>query len=200
VTIHIHHDAIIEATRRWISSVVIGLNLCPFAGRVFQAGLIRYVVSDASDSEGLRTDLAAELAFLATPPNFSTRLPAAAIETTVLIHPHTLERFDDYCYFLDVVANSLIRSQGLRGVIQIASFHPQFQFAGADPAAVENYTNRSPFPMLHLLREQSISAAAEANRDELIEIPKRNIAKLRLLGLENILAMQRSNDGSPHAL
>jgi len=162
--------------------------------------LIRYVVSDAADSETLRTDLRSELALLATSATIATAsAPARTIETTMLIHPHTLNRFDDYCYFLDV-ANSLLRSQRLCGVIQIASFHPQFQFAGAGPAAAENYTNRSPYPMLHLLCEQSISAAAAANPDELIEIPKRNIAKLRSMGLENILAMQRSDGGSAHAL
>jgi hypothetical protein len=197
VKIQNNHDEIIEATRRWICSMVIGLNLCPFARRVFQGNLIRYVVSDASDSEDLRTDLANELAMLATSP--SAESSADAIETTVLIHPNTLARFDDYCYFLDV-AKSLIRAQRLRGIIQIASFHPQFQFAGVDPGAVENYSNRSPFPMLHLLREQSITAAANANPDELIEIPKRNIATLRLMGLEKILEMQRSCARSPHAV
>ena len=110
-----------------------------------------------------------------------------------------LERFDDYCYFLEV-AKTLIRARGLRGIIQVASFHPQFQFDGVASDAVENYTNRSPYPMLHLLREQSITAAAEANPDELIEIPKRNVAKLRLMGLQQILSMQPSLNEAPHAV
>jgi hypothetical protein len=175
--------------------VVIGLNLCPFAGRVFQGDLIRFVVSDAADNEDLRSDLANELTLLATAP----RAGSSAIETTMLIHPNVLARFDDYCYFLEV-AKSLIRTRGLRGVIQIASFHPHFQFDGAAPGAVENYTNRSPYPMLHLLREQSIAAAAEANPDELIEIPKRNVAKLRLMGLEKILDLQRISEEAPYAV
>lgn len=142
------------------------------------------------DNERLRTDLAAELAHLRS---------ADSVETTLLIHPRTLERFDDYCYFLED-ANRLVRTQGLRGVIQIASFHPQFQFADAAAGAVENYVNRSPYPMLHLLREQSISAAADANPGELADIPKRNAAKLRGLGLERVLAIRNHSVGSPHAL
>lgn len=171
-------EAVIGATRRWVSSVVIGLNLCPFAERVFAADKIRYVVSDAEDEGGLLNELAGEIKALALSP-------ASVVETTLLIHPNALGTFLDYNDFLDA-AERLIEELGQRGVIQIASFHPDYQFAGTSPSAVENYTNRSPYPMLHLLREESISAVAD-DPGELREIPRRNIATLRNLGLEKML-------------
>jgi hypothetical protein len=174
---------IIDATRRWTSAVVIELNLCPFAKRVFQGDLIRYVVSDAVDPESLRSCLADELKTLAASP-------IETIETTLLIHPRVLQRFMDYADFLSE-AERLVKGLGLRSVIQIASFHPEFQFANTEPDAVENYTNRSPFPMLHLLREESISKVA-ANSDELLEIPRRNVAALRRIGREEMKKLLNS--------
>jgi len=168
----------IELTRHWIASMVIGLNLCPFAARVFQADRIRYAVTDAEDEEALRADLAGELSTLAS-------TPMATIETTLLIHPRALAHFLSYNDFLGV-AERLLGSVGLRGIIQIASFHPRYQFAGTEPEAVENYTNRSPYPMLHLLREESIAAVA-GDPDELAEIPRRNVATLRALGRKKLL-------------
>lgn len=185
-----HHATVIDATRRWISAVVIGLDLCPFARHVFQGNLIRYVVSDASDAEELRADLANELETLA-------HASPDVIETTLLIHPDVLGRFSDSCDFL-TIAESLLRSRGHRGVIQIVSFHPQYQFADATENAVENYTNRSPYPMLHLLREQSVSAAVNANALTNRDIPARNIALLRSLGLAKILEL--TTGGKPHAV
>jgi len=176
-------QAVIEGTRRWISSMVIGLNLCPFARRVFNAGTIRYVVSEAQDEGVLLGHLAGELEALASSP-------MERVETTLLIHPHVLQNFLDYNDFLDV-GERLVEALGLRGVIQIASFHPGYQFAGTDSDAVENYTNRSPYPMLHLLREESISAVA-SNPKELREIPRRNIATLRGLGRQKILEMLKA--------
>jgi uncharacterized protein len=167
-----------EITRRWISSMVIGLNLCPFAKRVFDADTIRYVVSDVTQSARLLADLGAELEHLV-----AARVESA--ETTLLIHPNTLNDFLDFNDFLGV-AEELVRDMSLEGVIQIVGFHPDFQFAGTDRAAAENYTNRSPYPMLHLLREQSVSDVAE-NPDELMEIPLRNIKTLNDLGAEKIL-------------
>lgn len=181
-------QAIIDATRRWISSVVIGLNLCPFAQRVFQGDLIRYVVTMADDAEDLRTALAEELSFLAASP-------IGVVETTILIHPHALTRFSDYCDFLSV-AERLVKTKGLIGVIQIASFHPQFQFADADVDAVENFTNRSPYPMLHLLREESVTKVADGAID-LLDIPRRNATTLRHMGREKILAMLRTAAHKP---
>jgi hypothetical protein len=180
----IEHCAVIDATRRWISFVVIGLDLCPFAKRVFEAGLIRYVVSEATDSELLRTQLADELKTLAASP-------ALTIETTLLIHPGVLARFEDYCDFL-VEAERLVKLLGFRGVIQIASFHPEFQFANTGRDDVENYTNRSPFPMLQL-REESVSKVA-ANPDELYQIPVRNAARLRRMGRGEVLKLLTAVD------
>ena len=173
------NEAIIEITRRWVSQIVIVLNLCPFARRVFDADLIRYVVTDAADEEALLEDLARELKDLAT-----SRRPS--VETTLLIHPHALPDFLDYNDFLEAT-DRLIRDLGLSGIIQIASFHPGYQFAGTAPDAVENYTNRSPYQMLHLLREESISKVAD-DPEALLGIPERNIEMLRGLGRNAILA------------
>jgi uncharacterized protein len=170
-------DAVMAATRRWIAEFVIGLNLCPFARRVFDGDLIRYVVSDAGDGQALLRVLGKELQFLAA-------APMAEVETTLLIHPHVLVDFLDYNDFLDR-ADRLLIQLDLRGVVQIASFHPSYQFAGADPDAAENYTNRSPYPMLHLLREESVSAVA-GDPDELLAIPQRNIEVLRAIGGEKL--------------
>lgn len=172
------HQAVIDVTRRWIADMVIGLNLCPFARRVFEADAIRYAVTNADHEEALRNELAAELQRL-------VHAPIAQIETTLLIHPRAFLDFLDYNDFLDV-AERLLRDLGLEGTVQIASFHPQYQFAGTTADAVQNYTNRSPFPMLHLLREASFGDLAGAE-EELLEIPKRNIETLRRMGLARIL-------------
>jgi uncharacterized protein len=171
------HASIIEATRSWIASVVIELNLCPFAQRVFQGDKIRYVVSSAGDEASLLKALADELNTLAS-------APVADVETTLLIHPHVLGDFLDYNDFLGA-AEQLVADLGLEGVIQIASFHPAYQFADTEPDAVENYTNRAPYPMLHLLREESISAVA-GDPDELLEIPRRNIDTLKRIGIDKM--------------
>lgn len=173
---------VIDATRRWIGTMVVGLNLCPFARRVFHENLIRYVVSEADEAESLRIELGNELDLLRDANE-------AVIETTLLIHPHALLRFSDYCDFL-TVAQSLVRSRGIRGVIQVASFHPEYHFADAEPEAVENYTNRSPYPMLHLLRETSVSRAADLHPRLVEAIPQQNVAALRELGLEKVLELQ----------
>lgn len=172
-------QTVIAETRRWIADVVIGLNLCPFARRVFDGGLIRFVVSDATLATELLSDLSRELQSLAT-------TPVSEVETTLLIHPHVFTDFLAFNRFLDA-AEGLVSSLGLEGVIQLASFHPQYQFAETLPDAVENYTNRSPYPMLHLLREESITSLA-MDEAELLAIPERNIDTLRALGREAILA------------
>jgi uncharacterized protein len=172
--------AVIERTRRWISAVVIGLNLCPFARRVFDGDKIRYVVSMATEAEALLADLTAELRTLAA-------TPIETVETTLLIHPHALGDFLDYNDFLGV-ADGCVADLGLEGVVQIASFHPLYRFAEARPDAVENYTNRSPYPMLHLLREESVSAVA----DEAGDVPRRNVETLRRLGLRKVREMGES--------
>jgi hypothetical protein len=180
------NQTIIDGTRRWISSMVIGLNLCPFARRVFGTDKIRYVVTGAADEKTLLAELADELKTLASSP-------ISKVETTLLIHPRVLGRFLDYYDFLGV-GELLLEDLGLRGAIQIASFHPDYQFAGTAPSAVENYTNRSPYAMLHLLREDSISKVA-SDPDELLEIPRRNVATMRGLGREKILEKLQAIEG-----
>jgi hypothetical protein len=184
----VDQQRVIDDTRRWVSAVVIGLNLCPFARRVFQADKIRYAVSLATGARALVQDLAGELRRLAA-------CPATSVETTLLIHPHVLQDFLDYNEFLGI-GERLVSDLGLRGIIQIASFHPGYQFAGTDLDAVENYTNRSPYPMLHLLREASITAAA-GDPNELLAIPRRNVETLRRLGRELILETLRRVQRGP---
>ena len=173
-----NQQAVIDRTRRWISAMVIGLDLCPFARRVFEADTIHYVVTAAEDEKTLLEDLARELKGLAV-------CPIEFVETTLLIHPRALVNFLDYNDFLGD-AERCVADLGLRGVLQIASFHPDYHFAITDAGAAENYTNRSPYPMLHLLREESISAVA-GDAHELLEIPRRNVATLRAVGIGKIL-------------
>jgi hypothetical protein len=164
--------------------MVIGLNLCPFAQRVFNAGLIRYVVTDVADEDGLLQELTRELKDLAA-------ASIGEVETTLLIHPNALADFLDYNDFLADV-ELCVRRLGLEGVIQIASFHPRYQFAETQPDDAENYTNRSPYPMLHLLREESVAEVAD-DPEALDEIPRRNIETLKRMGVAEIL--KRIRDG-----
>jgi hypothetical protein len=172
-------QAIIDATRRWIADVVIGLNLCPFARRPFDANTIRYSVTDSTADDVLVAAVDAELTLLVSSPR-------SEIETTLLILPHALPDFRDFNDFVGVAEDHLA-DRGLIGVVQLAHFHPRYQFAGTELDTVENYTNRSPFPMLHLLREASVSEVAE-NEEFVAGIPDRNIALLRRLGLAAILS------------
>ena len=165
----------IEDTRHWLERAVIGLNLCPFAKAVHVKEQIRWVESPAEDPEQLLEDLVRELQFLAA-------ADPAVVETTLLIHPHVLADFLDYNDFLDV-ADAAVESLGLAGVLQVASFHPDYQFAGTEPDDAENLSNRSPYPTLHLLREASIDAAVAAF-PEAASIYERNIETLRRLGMQ----------------
>lgn len=166
-------EIIVAQTQQWITSVVVGLNLCPFARRVVETNRIRYRVSHAADSRGLLKVLTDELLVL-------TGTSMATVETSFLIHPDVLQDFYDYNDFLDQ-AELCIDRLDLEGVIQIASFHPQYQFADTSPDDLENYTNRSPYPMLHLLREESITRVAK-NPDDLLQIPENNRQTLQKLG------------------
>ena len=163
-------DAVLAATKAWLEADVIGLDLCPFARAVHAAGRIRWVVSDAETAEALQSDLEAELRLLAT-------LDPAATDTTLIIHPRVLNDFLDFNDFL-TVADDAVRELGLVGTFQIASFHPQYRFAGAAPEDPANRTNRSPHPTLQILREASITRAVAAGPDA-EEIVRRNIEKLR---------------------
>jgi hypothetical protein len=166
-------ETIITQTRGWIEKAVIGLNLCPFAQAVFAADRIAYRVSEAQTSEVLLDDLRRELSAL-------QEADPQAIETTLLIHPRVLTDFYEYNAFLDVV-DATVEELGLTGTLQIASFHPHYQFAGTETDDIENYTNRSPYPLLHLLREASIERAITATADP-AEIYAKNIDTLRRLG------------------
>ena len=165
----------IDETRHWLERAVIGLNLCPFAKAVHVKEQIRWVESPAEDPEQLLEDLVRELQFLAA-------ADPAEVETTLLIHPRALTDFLDYNDFLDV-ADAAVESLGLAGVLQVASFHPDYQFAGTAPDDVENLSNRSPYPTLHLLREASIDEAVAAF-PEAASIYERNIETLRRLGVQ----------------
>jgi len=168
-------EVIIELTRAWVDEAVIGLNLCPFAKAVQVKQQIRYVVSKADSETNLQQDLLRELEQLHDSD-------PAILDTTLLIHPHVLQDFLDYNNFLEIADDTLVEA-GLDGEIQIASFHPDYQFADAQADDIDNYTNRSPFPILHLLRESSIDSAVEAF-PEASAIFERNIATMRRLGLE----------------
>ncbi len=171
---------IIESTRRWLERVVIGLNLCPFAVTPWRQGRIRFSVSAATSPQQLAEDLVeALLSLQASDP--------AECETSLLIHPGVLSDFVDYNDFLDL-ADQLLEQLALDGVIQIASFHPDYQFADSAPDDPANCTNRSPYPMLHLLREDSIAAATEPLSDPNL-IYQRNIQTLRKLGLDGWRAL-----------
>jgi hypothetical protein len=167
--------AVIAGSRMWLERAVIGLQLCPFAKAVYLKKQIRYAVTAASDAAALLLELNSELALLA-------RTSADEIDTTLLIHPAVMNDFLDYNCFLDEV-DAALRSLDLEGVLQVASFHPQYQFAGTTSDSIDNYTNRSPYPMLHLLREASIDKAVAAFPDA-ADIYETNIATLRRVGHE----------------
>jgi hypothetical protein len=166
-------EEVVAATRAWLERAVIGLNLCPFAKTVHVKNQIRYAVSAARSTEELLADLLVELSILHA-------ADASEIDTTLLVHPGVLGDFLDYNDFLET-AEAAVADQGREGKIQIASFHPRYQFAGTRPEDVENCSNRSPYPMLHLLREASIAQAVAVFPDASL-IFERNIATLRRLG------------------
>jgi uncharacterized protein len=168
-------EQVVAATRTWLERAVIGLNLCPFAKTVHLSNRIRYFVSDARLSAMLLEDLMAELRAL-------NAADPAQCETTLLIHPHVLADFLDYNEFLEQ-ADDAVAELGLEGLIQVASFHPRYQFEDAGPDDIENYTNRSPYPMLHLLRESSVERAVTSYPDT-TAIYRKNIETLRRLGHE----------------
>ncbi len=168
------HDTVIEATRQWLEKAVIGLNLCPFAKTVYLKDQVRIVVSVAPHLDGLLEDLDHELDFLAA-------AEPSEVDTTLLIHPTLLPDFLDFNDFMQL-AEAAVEEHHLEGVIQIASFHPQFQFADTAPDEMANYTNRAPYPTLHLLREASISKAI-ATFPNTETIYQRNIVTLQKLGI-----------------
>jgi hypothetical protein len=165
----------LDQTRAWLEKAVIGLNLCPFAKAVHTKGQIRWVLSEATDPKTLLLQLVEELQHLA-------EADPEVVDTTLIVHPQVLQDFYDFNDFLGVAEDTLAELD-LEGVLQIASFHPQFLFADAEPDDIGNATNRAPFPTLHLLREDSIERAVQAF-PEAETIYERNIATLQRLGPE----------------
>jgi hypothetical protein len=173
-------DKVIAATRAWIEKAVIGLNLCPFAKAVYVREQIRYGVSEARTSEELLDDLVRALRAL-------NEAPSDEVDTTLLIHPHVFDDFLDYNDFLEI-ADAAVEELELAGILQVASFHPRYQFAGTAADDITNYTNRSPYPMLHILREASVDAAVAAFPDTKA-IYRKNIETMRRLGASGWAAL-----------
>jgi len=167
-------EEVLKQTRHWLEKAVIGLNLCPFAKAVYVKNQVRLVVSHARHADDLLEELDRELDLLVA-------TPAEQLETTLLIHPTLFDDFLDFNDFLEV-AEGVVDEHGLEGIIQLASFHPQFQFEGTEVGDISNYTNRAPFAILHLLREESVekSVAAFPQAEAIFE---QNIATLEKLGV-----------------
>lgn len=172
---------VLAQTRAWVDRVVIGLNLCPFAKAVQVRNQVRYVVSEATDVDTLLDELRNEMDHLVA-------THATVVDTSLLIHPQVLNDFPDYNEFLGA-ADELLVQLGYEGVLQVAGFHPQFQFAGTEVDDVTNATNRSPYPTLHLLREASVDRAVDAFPDAGM-IYERNIRTMQALGAEGIAATE----------
>ena len=178
------HDAVVAAVRQWLESLVIELNLCPFAGRELRNNRVRFTVTGATTEDELLNALRAELELLGAD---------TSIETTLLIHPEVLCDFADYNQFLDA-ADSLLRYLEVEGIYQVASFHPDYQFGGTEPNDVENFTNRAPYPLLHILREESLERAI-AEFPDVEQIPERNIKLMNSMGEEQLRRLWQAWDG-----
>lgn len=170
---HQNDAEVLAGVERWLEHVVIGLQLCPFAKSVYIKKQIRYVVSRCTQDDDILAELDQELRFLAD-------TDAAVIDTTLLILPDALGDFHEFNHFL-ARTERILKLARLRRVLQIANFHPGYQFADREPDDIENYTNRSPFPILHLLREDSVDTAVAAF-PEADRIFEKNQETLRALG------------------
>jgi hypothetical protein len=180
-------EEVLAAMRLWVEQAVIGLNLCPFAKSVYVKNQVRFVVSHARHLDAFLEELDAELDLIAS-------ADPAQIDTTLLIHPTMLPDFLDFNDFTEL-AEAAVEEHELDGIIQVASFHPRFQFADTEPDDIGNYTNRAPFPTLHLIREESLARAVEAipNAEAIFE---RNIETLQKLGLAGWRALGLSTPES----
>ncbi len=183
----LNDEVVLADTRRWIEKAVIGLNLCPFAKAVYVKDQVRIVVSHARHLDALLDELDRELLLLRD-------TPAEQVETTLLVHPTLFPDFEVFNDFLNVV-DDVVDEHELEGVIQVAPFHPAFQFDGTTPDDVTNHTNRAPYPTLHLLREASVERAAESG-DDADTIVERNQQRLRELGVEGWRALLQPGVGS----
>ena len=174
-TAHLDIDTVSEYTKQWLEKAVIGLNLCPFAKAPHVKNLVRIVVSEARHLDGFLEDLDRELQLLGN-------TPASELETTLLVHPTLFPDFETFNQMLEIADDAVLENE-LEGIVQIAPFHPDFQFEGTEADDISNYTNRSPYPTLHLIREDSIAKAAVAFPDA-SAIFDRNIALLEKMGHE----------------
>lgn len=179
--IELTDEQVIADTRRWIEKAVIGLNLCPFARSVYVKNQVRIVVSRARHLDAFLDELDRELDLLVS-------TPAEAIDTTLLVHPTLFPDFFVFNDFMGVV-DDVVAEHALEGTIQVASFHPQFQFEGVEPDDISNATNRAPYPTLHLLREDSVERAVASDAGDAEKIVDRNIETLRALGAEGWAAL-----------
>lgn len=174
-TTHLDIDTVSEHTKQWLEKAVIGLNLCPFAKAPHVKNLVRIVVSEARHLDGFLEDLDRELQLLGN-------TPASELETTLLVHPTLFPDFETFNQMLEIADDAVVENE-LEGIVQIAPFNPDFQFEGTEADNISNYTNRSPYPTLHLIREDSIAKATEAFPDA-SAIFDRNIALLEKMGHE----------------
>lgn len=174
-------EEIILAVRQWVETFVVGMNLCPFAKRELVKNRVRFVTTAATTAEQLLQVLQTELELLNADPS---------VETTLLIHPDVLQDFYDFNDFLGC-ADSLLVDMELEGIYQVASFHPDYQFGGTRSGDAENYTNRAPYPVLHLLREESLERVI-ADYPDVDDIPERNIELMNSLGQDKLQALLKS--------
>jgi hypothetical protein len=172
------HDQVLALTRQWVESMVVGLNLCPFASPVVRHNTLRYVVSEETDTESLAAFFLQELALI-------HESDEKEIATSLLIMPKAVPDFYDYLDLLDL-CEGLLEEAELEGVFQLASFHPGYLFGGVPANDISHWTNRSPFPMFHLIREDQMSKVLKHYKNP-DEIPERNIQRLRELGREGLI-------------
>lgn len=177
----INTDLIIAQTKKWVTDVIVAHNICPFARREVESNRVRYCVDSSDTVQARLEELIDECVYLDM---------HSETETTLLIYPEHLNKFDDYLDFLDL-ANALIIEQGFEGIYQLASFHPDYCFEGETENDPANYTNRSVYPMLHLIREASLEQALK-NYPNPEKIPERNIELTRKFGLEKMQAMLKA--------
>ena len=172
-------------TLAWVKDFVVGLNLCPFARPLLASEALRVTVCEANDDEGVAAALLNEIQLI-------QKASESEVATTLVVFPNALQGFDGYLAFLDG-AQQLLEEMGLLGVLQLASFHPDYQFAGEPIDAASHFTNRAPFPMIHLLREDMVTWALETYPNP-EQIPERNIQRLEGLGRERLQQMLNELD------
>lgn len=167
--------AVIQQTKNWVEEIVIGLNLCPFAAQPFKNDSIEYIVNSGDTMEHHLQQLA---------DGFAQLDSATEIETSLLIYPDAYQQFEDYLELLDL-ANQLLDDLNYAGTYQIASFHPDYRFEGSTEDDASNFTNRSPYPMLHLIREADLESAI-ASYPNIEQVPENNIKRLRDIGFDEM--------------